>query len=350
MNPGNAHDPAGGRGDRRGPFPATPGVSVLMPVYNERPAFLEQAVRSIARQTFADFEFLLVDDGSGWADTLGALARLAKQDRRIRLLREPHRGLTKALSVGLSLCRGEVICRQDADDWSEPSRLARQVRYLQENPATALVGSYAWLHQENGTPLWVAELPTTPGDIRQALDQTNPFFHGAVCFRKRAFEAVGGYRDGLDLGQDYDSFWRLCEHFPCANLPEPLYHYRYRRGSLGAAQVQAQEKSGWVIRYLAEMRRHGLPEDLGLALQKAAERLRQQDGSTGHLLTRADRLLMAGHYREALATYLRGACGRPLRRVGWLKLLRWGLFVAVPELRPWLFRTTWLLRPSRNGG
>jgi glycosyltransferase involved in cell wall biosynthesis len=321
-----------------------------MPVYNERPGFLEKAVRSISRQTFADFEFVILDDGSDREDTRDALAQLATQDRRIRLLREPHRGRTPTLKVGLSRCRGEVICCQDADDWSEPSRLSRQVHYLQENPSTALVGSYAWWHQEDGSPLWVANLPTTPGDIARLLPHANPFVHGAVCFRKKAFELVGGYRDGLDLGQDYDAFWRLCERFGGANLPEALYHYRFRRGSISFAQVGAREHLSRAIHYLAEMRRHGLPEDLGLALRQATEQLQRQEGGPTHLMTQADRLMLAGYHRDALWAYLRALRSRPLRRVASLKLLRWGLFVAAPPLRPWLFRTTWLFRPQTSRG
>src|SRR2546423_1635754 len=87
-----------------------PAVSLLMAVFNERPSFLEQSIQSILEQTFADFEFVIVDDGSDNKDTILALERSAEKDHRIHLRREPHRGLTKSLNIGLAFCRGEFVC------------------------------------------------------------------------------------------------------------------------------------------------------------------------------------------------------------------------------------------------
>ena len=107
-----------------------PAVTVLMAVYDPPIAMLEQAMDSIQSQTFADFEFLIVDDGSRDPAVRGFLAQRAKGDARIRILTEPHRGLTASLNRGLALARGTWIARQDADDWSEPTRLECQVGLL----------------------------------------------------------------------------------------------------------------------------------------------------------------------------------------------------------------------------
>jgi glycosyltransferase involved in cell wall biosynthesis len=318
--------------------PARPAVSVLMSVYNESPPFLERAVHSILKQSFHDLEFVILDDGSDKEDTRRSLLQIAEQDRRIRLFIEPHRGLTNTLNRGLSLCRGELICRQDSDDWSEACRLARQVSYLQRNSAIALVGSFAWFHQEDGTRLWVRRVPTTAPEIAQAFHKSNPFIHGSVCFRRKAFEEVGCYRAELNGSEDRDAFWRLCDRFAGANLPEPLYHYRFKRVSVSAAGLQQREKRARIIRHLAAMRQNSQPEDMQLASRKATERAHGEDTNTSHLFIVADRLMLAGYRREALQRYLHAIGRCPFGLIGWLKLVRLGLFLTVPRVRPWLFK------------
>src|SRR5580700_11831785 len=101
-----------------------------MSVYDAPPSMLERSVRSILNQSFTDFEFLILDDGSSSAATQSYLSEAAARDSRIRLVFEPHRGLTAALNRGLALARGELIARQDADDWSDLQRLERQAAYL----------------------------------------------------------------------------------------------------------------------------------------------------------------------------------------------------------------------------
>src|ERR1700689_4381508 len=115
-------------------------VTNLMSVYDTPAALLDRAIRSILSQTFSNFEFLILDDGSQLAETRETLSEAASLDPRISLSREPHRGWTPTLKLGLALARGELVARQDADDWSEPTRLERQVAFLEEHPEIVLVG------------------------------------------------------------------------------------------------------------------------------------------------------------------------------------------------------------------
>ncbi len=125
-------------------------VSVIMPVYNgER--YLEAAVESILNQTFSDFEFIITDDGS--TDTsLALLRRYANRDPRIRLISRPNTGYVKALIEAVPLAKGKYIARMDADDISLPERFERQVRFLEQNPDYAVVGSKVLLIDSDGAP------------------------------------------------------------------------------------------------------------------------------------------------------------------------------------------------------
>lgn len=287
-------------------------VTVLMSVYNTPAALLHRAIRSVLQQTYSDFEFLILDDGSDHLDP-----REWPVDSRIRLRREPHRGLTATLNLGLTLARGEFIARQDADDWSEPLRLERQVGFLNDHPGIALLGTAAWMHQHDGTPLWPARMPETHAEILNAFPRRNPFVHGSVMFRTEAARDAGGYREDLACAQDYDFFWRLAGKHGAANLAGPLYHYRYTPFSVSAQRAADQARGVLAARQHFEW----LPED---ALRAA--------------LKQADHLMLAGDYRAAAREYGTVLRSHPGSLLAWGKIARLGIFRFVPSFRELCFR------------
>jgi len=318
---------------------AVPRVSVLMSVFDEKPALLAQAIDSILRQTFADLEFVVMDDESCSPETLAALEEASRKDSRIRLFREPHAGLTRMLNVGLARCRGEYICRQDSDDWSEPARISRQVTFLDSHPEIAIVGTQVRHWQLQGRFLWQSRLPLTSEEIRARFPRSNPFAHGSVCFRREALSFLGGYLEAHSCSQDYDAFWRLCDRFDGANLPEPLYNYRFTGASVSAKRWRDQVLAARVARELAAMRAAGRPEDVPWAVELAAQSLCAHDATFQALQRQADHYLLAGNSWDSLRFHLRAIRERPMRSLGWLKLARAVAFVAAPPLRRWLF--TW---------
>lgn len=313
-------------------------VSVLMAVWNAPAGQLRQAVDSILSQSYRDFEFLIVDDGSTDAEQHRLLSQYAACDSRIRLLREPHRGLTRSLNRGLALAQGEFIARQDADDWSGPERLARQIAYVRAHPYLVLCGTLAWTHQENGRRLWPTRLPLTHAAILQALETGNPFVHGSTLFRRDAALALGGYAEEMRCAQDYDFFWRLAQHGPVANLAEPLYHYRYAAGSVSAAKAAEQAVSHRAAGLLAQARRTGIPLQVSQALDQARCDLQEQKADRQALLKQADHLLLAGAYWRAGRAYLDVLAEHPASPLAWGKLVRWGVFCTVPPVREACFR------------
>jgi glycosyltransferase involved in cell wall biosynthesis len=308
-----------------------------MPVFNEDPGMLEEAISSVLRQTFADFEFIIVDDGSDRRESTSALDAFAARDTRIRVFHEPRRGVYKARNFGLTQCRGEFVFKHDSDDWSEPERFRRQIDFLRAHPEIGIVGSYTLTHQQNGRPLWVWRYPTSPGKIAETLPFRMTFSSGAVCFRSQAMRAIGGFRETFPYSQDYDCYWRLSDRFGGANLPEVLYHYRFTLKGISTSKSREQERCAVITRELGLMRRRDGTEDVDLAVRRADEWMAQNAVETD-VLRQADYTMLSGARGAALKLYIKSAGIKPLSAKAWLKLLRWVVFVAVPPLRRTIFQ------------
>jgi glycosyltransferase involved in cell wall biosynthesis len=212
-----------------------PRVSVLMSVYNgER--FLINSVESILEQTFPDFEFLIIDDGST-DSTWEILEKYADKEARIILVRnEKNIGLTRSLNKGLALARGEYLARQDADDISLPQRLEMQVKFLDAHPEVSLVGTGMEIIDENGKILALHQPPTDHESIAaELLIKNNSVGHSTVMARLDILKELRGYNERLPYAQDYDLWWRLCRKRKIANLPEILVKWRDTPGNISRA-------------------------------------------------------------------------------------------------------------------
>lgn len=282
-------------------------MTVLMPVFDAPADLLERSIDSILRQTFREFEFLIVDDGSRSEETRECLRLQAKADARVRVVWEEHGGVTRALNTGLRLARGALIARQDADDWSEPARLEAQDNFFRAHPAAGLCGTAAWTHQENGRRLWRRRLPSGQEEILAAFWRGNPFVHGSVMFRRDRAMSLGGYREEFRCSQDYDFLWRLTETGGAANLEEALYHYRYASRSVSAQRAAEQARAYAAAQTLALARRRSEAEDVAGALGRA-DGLRSIFEAA---LKQADHLMLAGAYGRACRAYLRLAFEKP---------------------------------------
>ncbi len=158
-----------------------PRVSVVMSVYNGQ-RYLRRAVDSILAQEFRDFEFIIINDGSQ-DGSREILAEYAGRDPRIRLIDQENRGLTKALIRGCAEARGEYIARQDADDWSHPSRLASCVALLDQWPNCVIASSWAEVYRlPSAISVDTVERPADSGIATRALlcERIRPPGHGTV--------------------------------------------------------------------------------------------------------------------------------------------------------------------------
>jgi glycosyltransferase involved in cell wall biosynthesis len=206
-----------------------PLVSVLLPVFNCE-EYVEEAIRSVLAQTFADFELIVIDDGSTDRSP-EALARV--RDPRITLLRQDNQGLPATLNRAIGLARGRYIARQDQDDISLPHRLATQVSFMDENPQCALVGTWTRILRGRSETGRMHRHPVDHAALAFEVLFDSPFVHPSVMMRRSALDEVGPYSTELRGGpEDYDLWVRIARRFMIANIGEPLLLYREVEGSI----------------------------------------------------------------------------------------------------------------------
>ena len=198
-----------------------PKISVIMSVYNGE-KYLREAIESILNQTFIDFEFLIVNDGS----TDGSLEIIQSyQDERIRVINnEQNIGLTKSLNKAIKQARGEYIARQDADDISLPNRFEEQIKYFEKHPEVALLGTSVYKIDEQGKVVGRVIVPAKPSGN---LLKGNQFSHGSTMFKREVVDRLGGYNELFRYCQDYELWARIAKYYEVRNLPQVLYKLRF---------------------------------------------------------------------------------------------------------------------------
>lgn len=227
-----------------------PRVSILIPAYNAQ-RYLIPSVESMLRQSFTDFECIVVDDGST-DRTPAQLAELACRDGRVRPLHVPHGGIVEALNAGIRSARGELVARMDADDISLPQRLAEQVRFMDAHPNVVAMGSKVLLVDPYDSPLWEIDVKMSHAQIEADLLRGNGWalFHPTAIIRKDALIRVGGYRPEYQWSEDIDLFLRLAEVGKLANCDVPLLRYRQHFSSVNHTKIELQARR--VERLLAD--------------------------------------------------------------------------------------------------
>lgn len=222
----------------------SPKVTVLMPVYNAAP-FMAEAMRSILSQTFRDFEFLIIDDGS--TDDSVAIIEACK-DSRIRLVGNGRNlGLVASLNRGLELARGEYIARMDADDISLPERLERQVRFMDAHPQVGVCGSWVRFFPEEHARIW--KLPEVFEDIRCWQFHTVGVAHPSVMLRREFFrEHALQYDPQFRHIEDFELWGRAMRSMQFANIPQVLLEYRVSAGQICAVHAREQQAAAAPLR------------------------------------------------------------------------------------------------------
>ena len=216
---------------------SSPTVSVVMAVYNGEP-FLTSAMRSVLAQSWRDFEFIVVDDGST-DETPATLA--AFDDPRIRVLtNDGNRGLPVSLNRGLDEARGEFIARIDADDLWDPRKLERQLAFLRKNRGVVLLGTAYLEMDESGDPLDRVVMATDHLSLRWKLPFLCPFCSSTVIWRREpVMREIGGFDPNHAYAQDWDLWLRIARRFQVANLSEVLGRYRIWDQSLTSTHPRA---------------------------------------------------------------------------------------------------------------
>ena len=205
----------------------SPLVSVVMPVYNGE-IFIKEAIDSILNQTFTDFEFIIVNDGS--TDTTESII-LKIKDARIKYIKQANSGIGSSLHLGCSLAKGKYIARMDADDISFPDRLLKQVEFFKKNEDCILVGSAVNYINENGCKVGRSIPYVSDFAIKYNLKFGCTIAHPTVMFNKEAYNKSHGYNKNIVLLEDYILWLDMSTLGKFYNFHFPLLSYRQASSS-----------------------------------------------------------------------------------------------------------------------
>jgi len=255
--------------DRQGQF-TDPVISVVMSAYNTA-RYLRESLDSISNQTFRDFDFIIIDDGST-DDTLKILREYESRDPRFKVISRPNTGLTKALNEALSHARGEFIARMDADDVALPDRFEKQLAYLRLHPECVLLGSRVELIDPFSLRIGLGDYMKLSHEEIDAMllqGKGGSVVHPSCMMRRAAVERVGGYKAEYNNSEDLDLFLRLAEVGKVANLPDVLLKYRRHLESVSHQKYENQWKlKTQIVRDAYERRGQKMPDNWTFTLWK----------------------------------------------------------------------------------
>jgi glycosyltransferase involved in cell wall biosynthesis len=236
-----------------------PKVSVIIPAYNSM-TYLPETVDSVFKQTFTDFEVLIVDDGS--SDNIAEWTKQIK-DPRVNLIFQQNQGVSVARNTGIAHAQGEYIAFLDADDLWQPTKLEKQVHCLDKQSAVGLVHTWVSLIDRQSQPTGRNFTSNTQGNVWQELIEKNTIACCSVMVRRDCFQTVGGFDPSLRSAEDWDMWIRIASSYPIAVIPEILASYRLLASSK-SKNYSLVEKS---LSAIIEKNFQGVPAKL-LSLKK----------------------------------------------------------------------------------
>jgi len=211
-------------------------ISVIMPVYNAA-RIVKRAINSILNQTYSNFEFIIINDGSS-DETQTILS--AYKDKRIRIISQENRGVTLSLNRGIEASKGNYLARMDADDVALPQRFAKQLEFMEKNPTVAVLGTSTKIIYPDGS-FRIRKRPLTTKSIKKNIIRICPFSHSSVMIRRSVLDKVGLYDTSKYVAQDYNLWIRLLSAgYDLANLREPLLIYYWEPESVTRSRTRTK--------------------------------------------------------------------------------------------------------------
>src|SRR3989344_9088834 len=221
-----------------------PKISVIMSVYNGMP-FLREAVESILKQTYKNFEFIIVDDGS--RDTSWKYLQCLN-DTRIKVIKNKRNlGLAASLNKALKEVQGDFVARMDADDVSLPRRLETQLEFLEKNRNIDICGSYVRVIDEDGKIIGQIKKPLTDSKIKKELFWLTPLLHPTWFVKKEVFRKLNGYDERWDYVEDFEFLIRA-KDYKMANIPKYLLLFRSPVTRRSQAHIEKIYKKSLLLR------------------------------------------------------------------------------------------------------
>jgi len=230
-----------------------PRISVIMPVYNAE-KFLSESIDSILRQTFSDFEFIIINDGS--TDSSQKIVdSYAKRDDRIKVHKQTNHGVVFTANKAIDLARGDYIARIDADDVAMPDRLQQQFDLLEKNQNAVLVCSDFEIFSDSGEFRYREVVPPDSDAIKQLLYIRNPIANGSTLIRKSALVEVGLF-DNV-FAEDFHMWMKLMEKGDFLSTGTMLYRWRMNPTGLTLSNNKLSQEKSEV--YIAELWQNNPP-------------------------------------------------------------------------------------------
>ena len=233
--------------------PTKPLVSVLMPAYNAE-KFIAEAIQSVLDQTYSNFEFIIIDDGS--TDQTAHIVSIFT-DPRIRFFKNNrNKGLIRTLNDGFLHCKGSYIARMDADDICDRKRFEVQVNYMQRHPKCSICGTWAKMIDQKNQKTGRIKNPVSNKTIRVSLLFTPPILHPSVMFRSALVKTFQYSEDALHI-EDFDLWIRVSKNSQVEfhNIPKYLMSYRWHHSNVSVLNddFQYRKKKSLIAGYLKEL-------------------------------------------------------------------------------------------------
>ena len=236
---------------------SVPKISVVMSVYNGE-KYLGEAIDSILNQTFTDFEFIIIDDGS--TDKSANIVK-SYNDQRIVLIKQKNKGLGAALNTGIKAASGKYIARMDQDDISEVERFQKQYEFMQRHYECVAAGTNALYMDEEGTVVSTTNLKFDRDVSANYLMEQNPFVHGSMIISRETLLNVGGYLE-IMTSED-DLLWvNLIKSGKMYVIPDILYRWRVVSSSLSHMETKAVKRRLHQIKKLYAQHGHLSEDDI----------------------------------------------------------------------------------------
>lgn len=208
-----------------------PAISVVMSVYNSE-EYLADAIDSILNQTFTNFEFVILNDGST-DKSLSIIESYMGEDERIVLISRENKGLPSSLNEGISIAKGKYIARMDADDISLPERLQTQFDFMESNPEIGVCGAWAYLFRDKPVRNNIIKHPEDHGSLIIRLLFSVCFVHPTVLIRRSVLDGLNYvYNKNFNNSQDYELWSRLAGITQFYNIQNPLLFYRISQNGI----------------------------------------------------------------------------------------------------------------------
>ena len=216
-----------------------------MPVFNGMP-YIKLAVKSILEQTYKNTELIIIDDAS--TDLTWKYLKSLKDKRIVLLKNQTTLGIATSLNKGLKKSKGLYIARMDAYHISNPSRLEKQLKYLQKNPKVDLCGTWVDLIDQAGKKVGEKKFPTSPSQVKKSISWYAAVIHPTYMGKKSFFQGLNGYRQKYELAEDYDLLSRAKNKYIIANIPLKLLLWRLNPKRSSRTNMRKMDKIDLMIK------------------------------------------------------------------------------------------------------